>query len=396
MRDDLPTGTVTFLFTDVEGSTKLLHSLGAEGYADALAEHRRVIREACAAEGGVEVDTQGDAFFFAFPTAPGALAAASALHRCARLRPDRRCGSACTRERRFSPRRATSAATSIVPPASPLPATAGRCSSRPRRRSSSSSSCETSASTGSRTSPRPSASTSSEMATSRRSRRLYRTNLPVPATPFLGARAELAEVVELLTGEDDAPAHPHRPRRHRQDPACPAGRGRSLRVLPRRHLLGAARAASRSRARPPLARAARSRSRKSRARRSTTRSPHLSGKSLLCLLDNVEHLLPEAAERIAALRASERLAPARHEPRAASHRRRADLAGAAARRERRRARSSSLAHGPSIRRSPRARRWRSSAPVSTSFPSRSSSPPPARPSSRPSSYSSDCRSVSTS
>jgi len=56
-----------------------LHELGAEVYADALAEHRRVIREACAARGGVEVDTQGDAFFFAFPTAPGAVAAASAL-----------------------------------------------------------------------------------------------------------------------------------------------------------------------------------------------------------------------------------------------------------------------------------------------------------------------------
>jgi predicted ATPase len=57
MRDDLPNGTVTFLFTDVEGSTKLLHSLGADAYADALAEHRRVFREACAAEAGVEVDT---------------------------------------------------------------------------------------------------------------------------------------------------------------------------------------------------------------------------------------------------------------------------------------------------------------------------------------------------
>ena len=79
MRDDLPTGTVTFLFSDVEGSTRLLHELGAEGYADALAEHRRVIRGACAADGGVEVDTQGDSFFFAFPTAPGALAAASAF-----------------------------------------------------------------------------------------------------------------------------------------------------------------------------------------------------------------------------------------------------------------------------------------------------------------------------
>ena len=55
VRDDLPTGTVTFLFTDVEGSTRLLHTLGAEDYADALAEHRRVIREACAAEHGVEV-----------------------------------------------------------------------------------------------------------------------------------------------------------------------------------------------------------------------------------------------------------------------------------------------------------------------------------------------------
>jgi predicted ATPase len=77
VRDDLPSGTVTFLFTDVEGSTRLLHSLGAEGYAEALAEHRRLIRKACRAEGGVEVDTQGDAFFFAFPTAPGALGAAS-------------------------------------------------------------------------------------------------------------------------------------------------------------------------------------------------------------------------------------------------------------------------------------------------------------------------------
>ena len=75
---ELPTGTVTFLFTDIEGSTRLLHELGAEAYAEALAEHRRVLREAFAAHGGVEVDTQGDAFFVAFATAPGALAAAAA------------------------------------------------------------------------------------------------------------------------------------------------------------------------------------------------------------------------------------------------------------------------------------------------------------------------------
>ena len=73
---DLPSGTVTFLFTDVEGSTGLLHELGADEYAQALAEHRRVLREAFGANGGVEVDTQGDAFFVAFPTAPGALEAA--------------------------------------------------------------------------------------------------------------------------------------------------------------------------------------------------------------------------------------------------------------------------------------------------------------------------------
>jgi predicted ATPase len=79
VRSDLPTGTVTFLFTDVEGSTKLLHELGAESYAGALADHRRIVREACASEHGVEVDTQGDAFFFAFPSAAGAVVAAQAI-----------------------------------------------------------------------------------------------------------------------------------------------------------------------------------------------------------------------------------------------------------------------------------------------------------------------------
>ena len=84
MRADLPTGTVTFLFTDVEGSTRLLHELGPASYADALAAHRRILREAFSAHGGVEVDTQGDAFFIAFPTAAGAAAAAQvALERLA-------------------------------------------------------------------------------------------------------------------------------------------------------------------------------------------------------------------------------------------------------------------------------------------------------------------------
>jgi predicted ATPase len=73
---ELPTGTVTFLFTDVEGSTRLLHELG-DRYAEALAEHRRALREAFVRHGGVEVDTQGDAFFVAFAKASDALAAAA-------------------------------------------------------------------------------------------------------------------------------------------------------------------------------------------------------------------------------------------------------------------------------------------------------------------------------
>lgn len=76
VRRNLPSGTVTFFFTDVEGSTTLLHELGAGAYAKELAEHRRVLRQACAAHGGVEVDTQGDAFFVAFGSAPDALDAA--------------------------------------------------------------------------------------------------------------------------------------------------------------------------------------------------------------------------------------------------------------------------------------------------------------------------------
>jgi predicted ATPase/class 3 adenylate cyclase len=75
MGRDLPEGVVTLLFTDVEGSTRLLKELG-EGYADALQEHRRRLRDAFAAHGGVEVDTQGDAFFVAFGRASDAVAAA--------------------------------------------------------------------------------------------------------------------------------------------------------------------------------------------------------------------------------------------------------------------------------------------------------------------------------
>lgn len=75
MVSDLPTGVVTLLFTDVEGSTRLLHELG-DGYGEALHEHRRRLRAAFADHEGIEVDTQGDAFFVAFARASNAVAAA--------------------------------------------------------------------------------------------------------------------------------------------------------------------------------------------------------------------------------------------------------------------------------------------------------------------------------
>src|SRR5919201_5820986 len=85
---ELPRGTVTFLFTDVEGSTRLLQELG-DSYADALAEHRRALRGAFLRHDGVEVDTQGDAFFVAFSRARDALAAAAAAQKALALGPIR-------------------------------------------------------------------------------------------------------------------------------------------------------------------------------------------------------------------------------------------------------------------------------------------------------------------
>lgn len=71
----LPAGTVTFVFSDVEGSTELLKRLG-DRYGELLSEHRRIVREVFGAHAGVEIDAQGDAFFFAFARARDAAAAA--------------------------------------------------------------------------------------------------------------------------------------------------------------------------------------------------------------------------------------------------------------------------------------------------------------------------------
>src|SRR5215475_9090716 len=76
----LPGGTVTFLFTDIEGSTRLLQELG-DAYGDVVRDHRLLLRENFGDKGGTEVDTQGDAFFYSFPRARDAVAGAVAAQR---------------------------------------------------------------------------------------------------------------------------------------------------------------------------------------------------------------------------------------------------------------------------------------------------------------------------
>jgi predicted ATPase/class 3 adenylate cyclase len=202
VRRDLPSGTVTFLFTDVEGSTKLLHELGAEAYAGALAEHRRVLRSAFQAHGGVEVDTQGDAFFVAFPTAPGALAAveemlAGLASGPIRVRMGLHTGSPfLTEEGYVGPdvnRAARIAACGRGGQVLVSSSTASLLSSGDLRdlgehRLKDLSAPERVYQLGDIEFP-PLKS-------------LYRTNLPVPATAFLGRERELAEVLSLLARDD--------------------------------------------------------------------------------------------------------------------------------------------------------------------------------------------------
>lgn len=82
---ELPAGTVTFVFTDIEGSTKLAHELATERWGDVLTDHARILRAAVSAADGVEVRTEGDSFFFVFPVAGDALQAVVEAQR--RLQP---------------------------------------------------------------------------------------------------------------------------------------------------------------------------------------------------------------------------------------------------------------------------------------------------------------------
>lgn len=76
-----PAGTVTLVFTDIEGSTRLLQELGRERYSSALTEHRRLVRESAVRHGGVEVEMQGDSFLFGFRRARDAVIAAAEIQK---------------------------------------------------------------------------------------------------------------------------------------------------------------------------------------------------------------------------------------------------------------------------------------------------------------------------
>jgi len=76
----LPVGTLTFLFTDIEGSTRLVAALG-QGFGPLIERHHAVLRAAFDAVGGIEVSTEGDAFFVVFQSAVAAVTAAAAAQR---------------------------------------------------------------------------------------------------------------------------------------------------------------------------------------------------------------------------------------------------------------------------------------------------------------------------
>ena len=158
---ELPSGAVTFLFTDIEGSTGLVKRL-RDRYDDVLADHQRLLRAAFEAHRGHEVDTQGDSFFVAFSSARDALLAAIDGQLALLAHPGRRArrsrsGWGCTPGRRVPQTAATPGSRCIARRASAPPAMAARSSCpRPRRpcsrtrRTTRTSSCVTSVSSGSR------------------------------------------------------------------------------------------------------------------------------------------------------------------------------------------------------------------------------------------------------
>jgi predicted ATPase len=293
---------VTFLFTDIEGSTEFLNEVGAQGFADALAVHRRVMRNAFERHGGVEVDTQGDAFFVAFPTAPGALqAAAEAMEGLAsgpiRVRMGIHTGTPLVGGEGYVGhdvhRAARIAAVAhggqvVVSSSTAALVESVRLRDLGEHRLKDLSAPERIYQLGHKAFP-PLKS-------------LSRTNLPVPSTPFLGRKRELQEVVALLGREDV----------RLLTLTGPGGTGKT-----RLALQAAAEVAERfpggvtwvslSSLRDPalllpaIAQALHVEDEPGQALIETLLA-RLSNGRLLLLLDNLEHLLPQAAADIARVR----------------------------------------------------------------------------------------------
>ena len=202
MSSDLPSGTVTFVFTDIEGSTLLLEEVGDDGYAELLSEHHRACRAAWVAHGGTEVDTAGDAFFVAFSRASDALRAAAAAQEALaatplRVRMGLHTGEATLTDTGYvglevhrAARIAAAAHGGQVVVSSSTAAVVGADGLRDLgvHRFKDLAAPERVYQLGEGDFP-PLKS-------------LYRNNLPVPATPFLGREQELAAVVGLLARDD--------------------------------------------------------------------------------------------------------------------------------------------------------------------------------------------------
>ena len=298
---ELPTGTVTFLFTDVEGSTRLLHELGSERYAEALAQHRRAIRMAFSAHGGVEVDTQGDSFFVAFERASDAVIAAEeaqrdlapgpvrvrmGLHTGEPLRTDE--GYVGTDVHKAARIAAAGHGGQVLVSTATCELLDDRLKDLGEHRLKDLSAPERLYQLGDGNFPPL--------------RSLYRTNLPLPATPFLGRERELGEVAELLGREDV----------RLLTLTGPGGAGKT-----RLALQSAAEAAdsfpdgvrwvSFAEVRDPsfvlaaVAQALEVTEEPARAL-SDVLAAELAGKQVLVLLDSVEHLLPDVVVDIGLLR----------------------------------------------------------------------------------------------
>ena len=242
-----PSGTVTLVFTDIEGSTRLLDALGPEEYRRALGEHREAVRGAFDRHGGYEVDTAGDGFFYAFPTAAEAVRAVARGARGARGRADPDQGR--RPHRRADPRPAEVRRARRAPggpdhgggarragaalPHDPRPARRELRGPRPRRAP-------------------PQGSLRAAAPLPARGARVPAAEDPAPDEPSRPGDGVPRPRAGAGRGgraapERRPPAHPHRPRRHRQDPARAPGRGRGRRRLRRRRLVGAACARSATR-----------------------------------------------------------------------------------------------------------------------------------------------------